>query len=143
MRFANYIPENQRKLKAKWTVGEEFQKGVASSLEQIFKENKMLRCPKCKSPNISQYRSPTGPIWCKDCSYRVEHKEIDKSFVVRDEPDELPKWTRHNTDGWELYYNNSVSDRRRTGIVFPYGKHKEADKMCKMLIKSGATYSAK
>jgi len=39
-----------------------------------------IRCPKCKSTNVNQYRMPTGPIWCGDCGYRVEHKESDKSF---------------------------------------------------------------
>lgn len=37
-------------------------------------------CPKCGSSNIGQYRMITGPIWCSDCGYRVEKKEIDKSF---------------------------------------------------------------
>ena len=40
----------------------------------------MIRCPKCGSNNVGQYRSPLGPIWCNHCSYRVEQKEIDKSF---------------------------------------------------------------
>lgn len=40
----------------------------------------MIKCPKCESVNISQYRTPKGPIWCNDCGYRVEQKEIDKSF---------------------------------------------------------------
>lgn len=39
-----------------------------------------IRCPKCGSSNIDQYRMPTGPIWCSNCGFRVEHKESDKSF---------------------------------------------------------------
>jgi transcription initiation factor TFIIIB Brf1 subunit/transcription initiation factor TFIIB len=42
----------------------------------------MVKCPKCQSKNVGQYRSPVGPIWCRDCGYRVEQKELDKSFFV-------------------------------------------------------------
>ena len=48
-----------------------------------------LRCPKCSSTNIGQERRMIGPIWCIDCGFRVEQKEIDKSFLV-DEIDEQP-----------------------------------------------------
>jgi hypothetical protein len=30
-----------------------------------------------------------GPIWCNDCGFRVEQKEVDKSFLVN-EIDEQP-----------------------------------------------------
>ena len=41
-----------------------------------------IQCPKCKSKNINQFRHPTGPIWCGDCGYRVEHKERYNPFVI-------------------------------------------------------------
>ena len=43
-----------------------------------------VRCPKCASSNISQYRHPTGAIWCNDCNHKVDQKEIDKSFYVEE-----------------------------------------------------------
>lgn len=53
-------------------------------LEKTNKPVTKIRCPKCDSENIGQYRMPTGPIWCSDCGYRVEHKESDDSFIVRE-----------------------------------------------------------
>lgn len=44
-----------------------------------------IKCPKCGSKNINQFRMPTGAIWCDSCGFRVEHKEIDKSFFVKEE----------------------------------------------------------
>ena len=41
-----------------------------------------IKCPKCNSGNVGTYRMPTGAIWCIDCGYRVEHKEIDRSFFT-------------------------------------------------------------
>lgn len=43
-----------------------------------------VRCPKCGSTNHGTFRMPTGAIWCNDCGYRVEHKESDDSFYVRE-----------------------------------------------------------
>jgi transcription initiation factor TFIIIB Brf1 subunit/transcription initiation factor TFIIB len=42
----------------------------------LVKERKdtMGRCPKCGSSQIEQYRMPYGPIWCRDCGFRVEDK---------------------------------------------------------------------
>ena len=37
-------------------------------------------CPKCGSRHIDQFRMLTGSIWCMDCGYTVENKEIDHSF---------------------------------------------------------------
>lgn len=34
----------------------------------------MLRCPKCGSTQINQYRMPFGPMWCSVCGFRVEDK---------------------------------------------------------------------
>ncbi len=34
----------------------------------------MLRCPKCGSTQINQYRMPFGPMWCNVCGFRVEDK---------------------------------------------------------------------
>lgn len=42
------------------------------------------KCPKCGSNNIDTYRMMTGPIWCTDCYHRVENKERDTSFFLRD-----------------------------------------------------------
>ncbi len=42
----------------------------------------VLRCPKCKSRRVGQYRMPTGAIWCMACGHRVERKEFDKSFIA-------------------------------------------------------------
>ena len=46
----------------------------------------MLMCPKCGSDKVEQYRSPTGPMWCnnKACGYRIEYKEKNNPFVVKD-----------------------------------------------------------
>ena len=40
----------------------------------------IAKCPKCSSGNVCQYRQPTGPIWCGDCGYRVEQKEINNGW---------------------------------------------------------------
>ena len=34
----------------------------------------MGRCPECGSSRIDQYRMPYGPMWCRDCGFRVEEK---------------------------------------------------------------------
>lgn len=39
-----------------------------------------MKCPKCGSKNIGQYRMMTGPIWCCDCGFREENKEQKNSF---------------------------------------------------------------
>ena len=49
-------------------------------LQKMDNGNTSPICPKCGSTNISQYRMPTGPIWCNYCEYRVEKKEEDHSF---------------------------------------------------------------
>lgn len=41
-----------------------------------------IKCPKCGSTNIGQYRMPTGAIWCGDCGFRVEQKETGNPFIV-------------------------------------------------------------
>ena len=41
-----------------------------------------VRCPKCGSESINQLRQLTGPIWCNDCKFRVENKEIKNPFVI-------------------------------------------------------------
>jgi len=43
----------------------------------------MLKCPKCGSEDIGQYRQLTGPIWCGSCGFRVEQKEIKNPFDVK------------------------------------------------------------
>lgn len=40
-----------------------------------------IKCPKCGSTNIGQYRMPTGAIWCGDCGFRVEQKETGNPFI--------------------------------------------------------------
>jgi uncharacterized Zn finger protein (UPF0148 family) len=40
------------------------------------------KCPKCGTDKIDQYRMPYGAIWCGNCNYRVEHKEIKNPFVT-------------------------------------------------------------
>ena len=49
-----------------------------------------LKCPKCGSDNIGQERRMEGPIWCLDCQFRVEKKEIDKSFIVNESVSTFP-----------------------------------------------------
>lgn len=44
-----------------------------------------LECPRCRSKNIDQYRTPTGPIWCNDCGLEVDHKETFNPFVEDEE----------------------------------------------------------
>ena len=41
-----------------------------------------MKCPKCKSTSINQYRMITGAIWCNDCGFRAEHKERHNPFVT-------------------------------------------------------------
>lgn len=41
-----------------------------------------IKCPKCGSDKVAQYRQPTGPIWCDACGHRVEKKELDHSFYI-------------------------------------------------------------
>ena len=41
------------------------------------------RCPKCGSSNVGQYRCMTGPIWCEDCGYRIEQKELNNGSKKR------------------------------------------------------------
>ena len=43
----------------------------------------MLKCPKCNSTDINQYRKPTGKIWCSnpECGFSVPNKEIDNPFI--------------------------------------------------------------
>lgn len=61
-----------------------------------------VRCPKCGSENISQLRQLTGPIWCNDCGFRVENKEINNPFIFN-EAEELEK------NDW----NKTISIRRK------------------------------
>jgi len=49
------------------------------------KKKYIYLCPKCGSSNICQYRMPTGAMWCGDCSFKVEEKQIDHSFRVYSE----------------------------------------------------------
>jgi uncharacterized Zn finger protein (UPF0148 family) len=42
-----------------------------------------IKCPRCGSTNINQYRMTTGPIWCAECGFRAEHKEIENPFERR------------------------------------------------------------
>ena len=44
----------------------------------------IIKCPKCGSTKISQYRMITGPIWCENCNYRVEQKEIYNPFIIKE-----------------------------------------------------------
>lgn len=46
-----------------------------------------IKCPKCGSKNVGQYRQLTGPIWCEKCGYRVEQKEINKEFYIPEASD--------------------------------------------------------
>jgi len=47
----------------------------------------MLKCPKCGSNRVDQYRKLTGAIWCNCCNFRAEEKEKYNPFKV----DELVK----------------------------------------------------
>jgi len=50
-----------------------------------------IKCPKCGSKNVGQYRQMTGPIWCEKCGYRVEQKELgDCAFFIKEASD-IPK----------------------------------------------------
>jgi DNA-directed RNA polymerase subunit RPC12/RpoP len=40
-----------------------------------------MKCPKCGSTNINQYRMMAGPIWCASCGFRVAQKEKNNPFV--------------------------------------------------------------
>ena len=52
-------------------------KTIASEEEE---SEYILKCPKCGSSNINQFRCLDGPIWCEDCGYRVENKEKKNPF---------------------------------------------------------------
>lgn len=43
--------------------------------------NYTLQCPKCNSTHIGQYRMLTGSIWCNECNFEVDHKEINNPFL--------------------------------------------------------------
>lgn len=83
-----------------------------------------MNCPKCGSTNIGQYRMMSGPIWCVDCSYRVEDKEKDKSFYPEKEEkfDVELKCPKCNTDMKEWVFKftcrsntcDYVYEKRRT-----------------------------
>lgn len=46
----------------------------------------MWRCPKCGSKRLEQYRMPYGPMWCQDCSFRIEDKTVTPNpFYIEDE----------------------------------------------------------
>lgn len=47
---------------------------------KITDEEKGPICPICGSRNIDELREIYGPIWCNDCGYRVEKKEIFDEF---------------------------------------------------------------
>ena len=42
-----------------------------------------MKCPKCESKNINQYRMMTGKIWCEDCGFSVPNKEKFNPFVEK------------------------------------------------------------
>ena len=44
-----------------------------------------LRCPECGSESINQFRMITGPVWCNECSYRIEQKEFFNPFIVKED----------------------------------------------------------
>jgi len=68
---------------------------LKTKIFKVNKENKMkCRCPKCGSSNVGQYRCMTGPIWCEDCGYRIEQKELNngsKKFFVKEDSDKKRK----------------------------------------------------
>lgn len=41
----------------------------------------ILKCPKCGSTNIGQFRMMEGAIWCEECKFKVEQKQIDNPFL--------------------------------------------------------------
>ena len=52
----------------------------------------MWRCPKCGSTELDQYRMPYGPMWCMDCDYRIEDKNVTPNpFFVGEENQDDPK----------------------------------------------------
>lgn len=46
----------------------------------------LYRCPICKSNRINTLRMPTGPMWCMNCSFRVEEKENLRILFEYGEP---------------------------------------------------------
>lgn len=40
-----------------------------------------IKCPRCGSTSINQFRMPTGAIWCVNCGFRVEQKELGNPFI--------------------------------------------------------------
>jgi len=41
-----------------------------------------MKCPKCGSVGIYQYRQLTGAIWCQECGYTESNKEIYNPFEL-------------------------------------------------------------
>jgi len=46
--------------------------------------DKKYQCPNCKGKIIDQYRSPFGPMWCVECGFMVEDKNVkDNPFIIK------------------------------------------------------------
>ena len=46
-----------------------------------------IKCPRCGSEKIDQFRMPTGAIWWSACGFRIEQKERGNPFIrAIDEP---------------------------------------------------------
>ncbi|MBN1366192.1 MAG: hypothetical protein JW976_15420 [Syntrophaceae bacterium] len=60
----------------------------------------MWRCPKCGSTNLNQYRMPYGPMWCMDCAFRIEDKNITPNpFYAEDEKQDDAEQEKPNRPG--------------------------------------------
>ena len=57
-----------------------------------------MKCPKCYSTNINQFRMPTGAIWCENCGFRVEQKEIYNPFASGNY---IKKFIEHDDSTWD------------------------------------------
>ena len=51
----------------------------------------MARCPECGGSRINQYRMPYGPMWCKDCGFRVEEKSAVPNLFLDSEEEQAAR----------------------------------------------------
>ena len=48
-----------------------------------------FKCPECKSTHINQYRTIVGKMWCNDCDFKVDQKELPGNPFLPQLPEEI------------------------------------------------------
>ena len=57
-----------------------------------------MKCPKCYSENIDQFRMPIGAIWCNDCGFKIAQKEVYNPFI---KGNYLKKFIEYEDSTWD------------------------------------------